>query len=304
MTPPDAVQRAHDQSYERLSDMLATSPVDRFVRFWNLGYRDVEVGRGATAGASSTADGSAVLATPERSARFNADGLRLVGELCKGVSLAGRRLIDVGCGRGGASVMARAAGAASVVSLDRSPSAAKFCRRSDLAVVRGDCQRLPFADKCADVVLNLESSQFYERPDEFFAECARVLDDGGMFLYGDSFPVELVGPTVNVLRSAGFVVETRRDVTANVLESRRAVGAAQARALGGDPFLANFAGAPGGRIFADLEENRYSYLLFGLRKGAEPGMSDPTASDIALVRTFARRSLFATTADFPTTVSR
>jgi hypothetical protein len=50
VTPPDAVQRAHDQSYERLSDMLATSPVDRFVRFWNLGYRDVEVGRGATAG--------------------------------------------------------------------------------------------------------------------------------------------------------------------------------------------------------------------------------------------------------------
>lgn len=266
---------AHARSYERLNATLAASRADRFVNFWNLGYRDVGVDPAAS-----------------DSRRFNADSRRLVAELCRDVTFTGRRVLDLGCGRGGSSSQVTAAGAQLVVGLDQSLGAVSFSKRNGNVVTQGDCERLPFVGGCADVVLNLESSQFYDKPDRFFSECARVLRPGGRFLYGDSFPSELVAVTLRVLKAAGFVIESARDVTANVLASRLAVGTAHARALGDDPFLANFAGAPGGRVFDDLASGRYAYYLFQLRKGGRARAS--SADDTAAVRTFATRALRAT----------
>ncbi len=279
----DRVQLDHDANFAYLSDVLARSSAGRFTHFWNLGYRDVEdVGACAV-----DPDGSA----PGRGG-FNTDAERLVRELVRGLDLAGRSVVDVGCGRGGALAAYRGLGAARVVGVDRSADAVRFTHSTGAAVARGDAGAVPIRSASVDVLTNLESSQFYARPDSFYAECARVLGDGGTFCYGDSFPSDALAPVRRVVASCGFSTLSERDITDNVLASRRAVAGRQVRALRNDAHLANFSGAIGNRIYDDLAERRYVYVLFRFRKDTPPTPPDP--NDVATVRSFAHAALAAT----------
>lgn len=273
----DRVQVAHDANFAYLSDALAQSAAGRFTRFWNLGFRD-ETELDVPVGGSGRG--------------FNSDSERLVSELVRGMDLTGRTVVDVGCGRGGALSLYRTLGASRVVGVDRNADAARFVRSKGLAVARCDASAVPLKSASTDVLTNLESSQFYARPDAFYAECARVLRVGAMFCYGDSFPSESLAAVRRVIVSCGFSLISERDVTDNVLASRRAVAERQVRALHNDAHLANFSGALGNRIYDDLATRRYSYVLFRFCKAASPMSPDP--SDVTTVRRFASAALAAT----------
>jgi len=174
--------------------------------FMNYGYRSPEV----PAPALDPAD------EPDRSC------IQLYDVVARGAPLAGRDLLEVGCGRGGgAAYVARALGPRRVVAVDLSPRAIALCRgrfrQPNLSFQVGDAEQLPFPDGAFDVVLNVESSHCYGRFDLFLREVRRVLRPGGQFLYADFRPQEEIAAWRAALPAAGFVVAEERDLRPGVL---------------------------------------------------------------------------------------
>jgi ubiquinone/menaquinone biosynthesis C-methylase UbiE len=104
--------------------------------------------------------------------------------------LAGKRVLEVGCGRGGsASYLMRTQGPESYVGLDLSTIGIDFCQRRHqlpgLEFVHGHAENLPFPPGSFDAVINIESSHCYPHFDRFLSEVTRVLRPGGAFLYAD-----------------------------------------------------------------------------------------------------------------------
>jgi ubiquinone/menaquinone biosynthesis C-methylase UbiE len=148
--------------------------------------------------------------------------IQLYDAVASGVSLGGREVLEVGCGRGGgAAFVARHHVPERMVAIDRSPRAVAFCRHRfkvpGLSFEVGDAERLPFGDATFDMVLNVESSHCYGRLGDFFKEVRRVLRPDGRFLYADFRPAEEVDGWRGELVGAGFHIETERDLTPGVV---------------------------------------------------------------------------------------
>ena len=76
---------------------------------------------------------------------------------------------------------------------------------------------MPFPPQQFDVVYNIESSHCYPNCQQFFAEVHRVLKPGGYFLYTDFRYVDEVGDWQHSIADAGFVIESKKIITSNVL---------------------------------------------------------------------------------------
>lgn len=196
-------------------------------------------------------------------------------------SLKGKRVLEVGAGRGGgASLVARALAPAKLVACDYSPSAVALAQRRHAAVrnlefVEGDAEALPFADASFDAVLNVESSHCYGSIERFVAEVARVLKPGGAFCMCDFRTVADMRALEALLRAqpALELVEAV-DITANVvaaLEEDDDRKRLQIAALTG-PFLrglmGEFAGLRGGIVYEGFKARTSVYWRFACRKKA------------------------------------
>jgi ubiquinone/menaquinone biosynthesis C-methylase UbiE len=198
--------------------------------------------------------------------------LELVGDC----DLKDRRILDVGCGRGGTVfVIKEFFKPASVQGLDLSRNAIASCRANhhyeNVRFDEGDAEKLPFDLQRFDVVTNVESSHSYPNLGAFFTEVFRVLAPGGCFLYTDVFPKKAITEYLAMLKNTGFTMEVERDITANVLLScdevaRSRVGAYHA---GNDPELMNnFLAAPGSQVYEDMRTGHWSYRIYRFRKPA------------------------------------
>lgn len=147
----------------------------RFV-FMNYGYSEPDGG-----------DDFSWIDPPDHIWKYSLNLLkRLVGR----VDIRGKKVLDVGCGRGGnAAALARYFGAAEVVGLDLSALAIESARRAvedpRVTFVVGDALSLPFEAERFDVVTNIESAQHYPDKSRFFGETRRVLVPGGHFCITD-----------------------------------------------------------------------------------------------------------------------
>lgn len=146
--------------------------------------------------------------------------LKVLGDLPS----AGARVLDVGCGRGGAcALLARDTQVARIVGLDRCAEGVETCRQNvqdpRVEFVVGDAQALPFADGSFERVLNLESAHGYPDRGAFFREVHRVLVPDGRFSYADGIPPATLDEQVAGLAAAGLVVEHVEDITAPVVEA-------------------------------------------------------------------------------------
>lgn len=92
----------------------------------------------------------------------------------------GRRLLDVGCGAGGAMVAARERGAI-VAGLDAAAAMVDIARNRlpDAVIETGEMEALPFADESFDVVTGLNAFQFAGDMVNALREARRVLRDEG-----------------------------------------------------------------------------------------------------------------------------
>jgi 2-polyprenyl-3-methyl-5-hydroxy-6-metoxy-1,4-benzoquinol methylase len=109
--------------------------------------------------------------------------LAIVFDECLGrTSLAGKRILDAGCGYGAFSAAAAQRGAA-VVSLDIGERLVgrAIVRAASRGVV-ADAGRLAFRDESFDIVISSEMIEHTEAPEQTVQELARVLRGGGLLV--------------------------------------------------------------------------------------------------------------------------
>jgi acyl transferase domain-containing protein/SAM-dependent methyltransferase/acyl carrier protein len=196
----------------------------------------------------------------------NPSSIRLAFELIGATDLNGRRVLDVGCGRGGTVALVAEHFDADVSGVDLSSEAIAFCRRIHVHPrVRfevGDAEHVPFEDRSFEAVTNIESSHTYPNLRAFFAEVARVLVSGGVFLYTDLLPVQRWMEVRALLGPLGLRVLSERHITPNVLASCDQVAATRARAFGAaDAMIDTFLAVPGSAVYEQMQSGTWEYRI-------------------------------------------
>lgn len=201
------------------------------------------------------------------------NSIKLVLELVGDCEITDRRVLDIGCGRGGTIfALDYFFSPKCLQGVDLSPSAISFCRKTQqkptIAFSEGDAENLPFANGSFDVVTNVESSHSYPSIRKFYSEVARVLVPGGYFLYTDVLPTDQWREGLNYLNQAGLLLEHDRNITANVLLSLDQVARRYLKAYGpgNDPkVMEDFLATPGSLVYEGMRTGKWTYRLVRLR---------------------------------------
>jgi SAM-dependent methyltransferase len=203
--------------------------------------------------------------------------IQLYAKVVEPVAIAGKDLLEVGCGPGGGcNFLQRAYAPRSATGMDLAPravaSAARRYRRPGLGYLTADAERLPFPDGSFDVVVNVESSHCYPNPATFFAEAARVLRPGGSFLLCDLRLATDVDLMRNQLTATGLVIRQEEAITANVVRALE-LDSPRRQAVIDDtiPFpvrqmAKNFIGVKGSHVYEQFSTGGLAYLRFALQK--------------------------------------
>jgi SAM-dependent methyltransferase len=213
-------------------------------------------------------------------------GLELYAAVAGAADLAGKRVLEVGCGRGGGtSFVFDRFRPSSMTGLDLARSAIDRARtrysRPGLEFVAGSAEQLPFPDASFDAIISVESTHCYDMP-RFLREARRVLRPGGLLMFADLrrtviVPADPRAPARDIhgvqdlraqLAAAGFRTVQEEDITANVTRAlelntprlrarieRRVPKPLRAHAL-------EFAGVEGSANYRDFSERRLTYLRF------------------------------------------
>lgn len=259
--PADHLDKENIQrTYNAYHRQLQSAIFHEHSFFMNLGY------------VANDAPQFSAINLPERMVSRNY--LKLALEVIGDCDLTARRLLDVGCGRGGTVHVVRTYfQAAEVIGLDLTFGAIEFCnarhRYPNTWFLRGDAENLPFPDGSFDVVTNIESSHHYARIGKFYERVYRVLTGGGHFLYATMLLTEQFERDRNMLLELGFVLEREQDITRNVLaacDQNRLGVFGGLISPGEDSWIANAVSLPGSETYKSMASGRTSYRMFKLRK--------------------------------------
>lgn len=205
-----------------------------------------------------------------REGTFNVNSVRLVLEVVGPVDLNDRTIVEIGCGRGGNSALIAEKFNGQVTGIDMSSEAIAFCSRAhtkdtiDFKV--GDALDLPLPDECCDAVVNVESSHSYGNLPKFLNEVRRVCRADAWFLHTDFLSPEDWDYVRARLKALGFVTESDRDITANVLASRDQASNNWEQVYGdGNARVANFLALPGSAIYEQLRAGLLEYRILRSR---------------------------------------
>jgi ubiquinone/menaquinone biosynthesis C-methylase UbiE len=257
---PDGTKAMYKRFYNAVTAQLDGSMFGEFSCFLNYGYL------------ADLNPQHAVVELPEH--YLNRNSVKLVLELVGEYPIDGRRVLDVGCGRGGTvDVLTKFFSPMAVTGLDLSPAAIAFCQRvhrdSRIRFEEGDAENLPFGEASFDIVTNVESSHGYPNIFTFYHEVYRVLVPGGHFLYTDVLPNEKWQECTRVLAELGVVMERDQDITSNVLLSCDQIAQTRVSAFdsGNDPeLMANFLAVPGSEVYDSMQRRIWTYKIQRFRK--------------------------------------
>ena len=194
-----------------------------------------------------------------------------------GNDFAGKRVLEVSCGHGGAaSYFTRTMKPASYTGLDFNPDGIAFCQKRhqlpNLDFVHGDAEALPFADGSFDAVINVEASHNYLQFSRFLSEVARVLSPGGLFLYADLRNSQEFAGWDADLAAAPLRQLSERDINTEVLlgldlTEQRAVDLIERKVPSFlRPFARQFSVVPGSRNYNDVKSGAISYRMYAFIK--------------------------------------
>jgi len=208
--------------------------------------------------------------------------------------LAGRDVLEVGCGRGGgAAWLAGRYGPRSYTAVDWCHANVAFCARTHghpgLRFMQSDAEQLPLDDEQVDIVVNIESAHCYPHFDRFLAEVGRVLRPGGTLLFADEWWADKLDELSATFAATGLRIVEQRDITAEVMAALRLQQEVYPR------FIARLADARrrslwtrffGTRVcvdsFASYRGGRFKFLSIVAEKPAGPRTADslPRAAPI------------------------
>jgi SAM-dependent methyltransferase len=214
------------------------------------------------------------LESGEQSERY---GLQLYHAACSGQSLGGKKVLEVGCGRGGgAAFLHRTGKPEAMTGIDFSAQAIALCRerykRDGLGFVAGDAEKLPFPDASFDLVVNVESSHCYGSMPAFLREVHRVLKPGGRFACVDFRDADKIPIWRAQMIASGLRIQTEREITANVLAALDADNERKLtlmrkhlpKSLYG--LFSDFAAVKGSLVYETFRTREMQYFLFELVK--------------------------------------
>lgn len=247
-------------SFDELNRRLATTKLDRHVRFFNFGYVPLP--------------GEVALGPTLSRAFPNPDSAQLLFQLIADADaeLHDALVVEVGSGRGGnLGLLHDLVGARAGIGVDLTFASVAFASQainSGGGFVQGDAEVLPIASGVADAALNIESAGCYPNIEQFFREVARILRPGGWFLYADLIHHGILPAYRRVLDQLGFALVTDRDITANVLASRERRADRERLALGeaGPDALAEWVGQGGSVLHGALGDGAWAYQILRLRR--------------------------------------
>lgn len=203
--------------------------------------------------------------------------LQLYDHVVARLDLAGKDVLEVGCGRGGgAAFLATRYLPRALIGIDLSPLAVARCRAAHqapgLSFETGRAEALPVASACCDIVINIESSHCYADMQRFLSEVRRVLRPGGQLAFCD-------------LRTTAGMMRLRENVAACGLQTvyEELINRQVVRALDRvteqriatiehkvlriwRPLMNNFVGARGTPMYNMLRDGRMEYIHLLLRK--------------------------------------
>lgn len=139
------------------------------------------------------------------------------------ISLKGKKVLEVGSGRGGGSeYIKRYCEPREMIGLDFSKKAVDFCKKNyavnGLTYAEGDAESLPFEDASFNAVVNVESSHCYSSVSQFVKEVERVLKPGGYFLFADFRDLVDFENLEQQLENSGLEIIKKENISAQVLK--------------------------------------------------------------------------------------
>jgi len=206
--------------------------------------------------------------------------IQLYHKVASGVPLAGKDVLEIGCGRGGgAAYVNRTFIPRTMTGVDFSARSIAFSlsyhRDDNLRFLHGDAESLPLEDRAFDAVINVESSHCYSSFGRFIGEVRRVLRPGGHFLIAD-FRTSRGSESIRKKMTAiGFTLLHEENITANVLNSMELTHDFKMRSIEEKSpliyrkFVKQFSGTIGSQAYRYLQDGLWEYRYFIFQK-AEP----------------------------------
>lgn len=151
--------------------------------------------------------------------------LSLARRSLRDVELSGRRVLEIGSGRGGnCYYLSHYTGVGRAYGLDSSFAtvrAAGTIGASKAGFLCGAAEHLPFRPNTFDVVLSIESSPSYPALETLLAEAYHVLVPGGLFIYMDLWNevVPMAKRRTEALHNSPLTMVSNEDVTEDVFEA-------------------------------------------------------------------------------------
>jgi SAM-dependent methyltransferase len=203
--------------------------------------------------------------------------IQLYARVVGNQALAGRDVVEIGCGRGGgAAFLARHFGPRRLLGVDISTRAVDFCRARHavpgLAFTQGDAERLDLPEATFDFVINVESSHCYGNYDAFLSEARRVLRPGGELLHADFRPTAGLAAWRAALERSDLTVIRDEDLTPGVLAALDAEDGAKRTLIDNlidRPLMGTFhefAAVRGSTLYQEFRAGAVTYRAFALRK--------------------------------------
>ena len=210
ISPPKIRSRFWKSLYQR----MARSHKDPEFKFMNYGFKDKN--------------------PPTLSPEDEPDRLfiQLYHMNLRDTDIEGKDILEIGSGRGGgASWVSKTLNPKSLVALDYSEEAVNRCiewyyTQKNLIFLEGNAENLPFEDETFDVVYNVESSHCYGNIPAFLDETFRVMRKGGKFCWTDMRDQKTMDEMHEQFLHSGFSIESRKEVTDNVLRALIAIDTA------------------------------------------------------------------------------
>ncbi len=218
-----------------------------------------------------------VLSPEEENNRYP---IQLYRHVIEGLDLEGRRVAEVGSGRGGgAAYLARHYRPEVYTGIDLSAEAIDWCNRHHqqdcLQWRQGSADSLPLADAACDLVINVESSHCYPSMPAFLREVHRVLKPGGWFAFCDLRSPKGMAELQRQFVDAGFEILRSRQINREVLAALDRMSAQRAQRIHSQvhktfrKLFSDFAALKGTRLYEMLEQHSMLYYSFQCRKPAQ-----------------------------------